>query len=232
MFLVGNVKYNNFPYFETKYDDMAQKGWELKKIWFNLIHVFKRSEPINRKYKFELFDIMSTPQKYTDEEVAEYHELNKSQGWNFVTNIKNLELYYTDDENAVSIYTDAESERKLQVKLVINELKSLLVAYIIFLIYLVVMFIKGDMKFLGVDGFNMPSILFSLWYFILVLEGFADLRFYYRNKKAWEDSYVPVKYNSGLIGVVSGWVWILILILAAVYLITYWTQLTSLHGMS
>lgn len=72
---------------------MAEKGWELKKIWFNHIYIFKKSKPMNRKYKFELFDIMSTPQKYTDEEVAEYHELNKSQGWNFVTNIKNLELY-------------------------------------------------------------------------------------------------------------------------------------------
>lgn len=209
---------------------MAEKGWELKKIWFNHIHIFKKSKPMNRKYKFELFDIMSTPQKYTDEEVAEYHELNKSQGWNFVTNIKNLELYYTDVENAIPICTDTESEREQQVKLVINKLRSLLVAYIGFFIYLAVMFFRGEMKILDAGGLNIPAIMIYLWYFICVLEGIADLWFYYKNEKAWEDSDLPVKYNSGFIGVVSGWIWILILILAVVYLITYWIYLQSSHG--
>lgn len=88
-------------------EEMAQKGWRLKKIGQLLLH-FEACEPHPIRYCVE---VMEKPSAYASNQtlpLKRYREFCKDAGWDYIGTNGYLHIFYTEDMEALPVETDAQ----------------------------------------------------------------------------------------------------------------------------
>ncbi|MDU5111629.1 MAG: DUF2812 domain-containing protein [Clostridium sp.] len=93
-------------------EEMAKKGWLLESI-SNMYAKFKKIEPRNIKYTIDIIGKISTYEELDKESLKEYRDKKENEGWKFLYDYKNMQIFYSEynNEDFVEI-----SEEKWKVK--------------------------------------------------------------------------------------------------------------------
>lgn len=126
------LTYTNFGLMEKWYEEMAREGWQIEKIPLPFVHVFKKIEPADIKYKFSLAANESLFTKFSKEELSDYDQMADEYGWHLVDRTFNMNLYKVDKEGADSLYDDDSYEIEILNKGVKGELITLSANSLIF----------------------------------------------------------------------------------------------------
>ncbi|MGN0377988.1 MAG: DUF2812 domain-containing protein [Butyrivibrio sp.] len=105
----------DFKAIEEYLEEMACKGYmftEIKGIFW----CFEKCEPTKLRFQVDNFDKATIFDGASEGETTEYVEYCEQCGWHYITGNGKMQFFYTKDENAVPIQTDAELELKNVVK--------------------------------------------------------------------------------------------------------------------
>ena len=105
----------DFKAIEEYLEKMALKGYmftEIKGIFW----CFEKCEPTKLRFQVDNFDKATIFDGASEGETTEYVEYCEQCGWHYITGNGKMQFFYTEDENAVPIQTDAGLELKNVVK--------------------------------------------------------------------------------------------------------------------
>jgi len=107
-------------------EEMALKGWELVNI--RSFAEFKKCVPHRIRYNVELVPTAEYETNIVSERSKEFIDMCEQSGWRFVSNITNLYVFATEDENIPDIMTDNTERVELIKKTSKKQHKSLLLS--------------------------------------------------------------------------------------------------------
>ena len=103
----------NYPSIERHLEEMASKGWLIKKIILGNIFIYKRIKPEILDFSITPYEIETAFTKKSKGELEEFNSVCKSVGWNYATKSYDLHIYFKEHESeAMDIQTDDEEEFK------------------------------------------------------------------------------------------------------------------------
>ncbi|MCR5608341.1 MAG: DUF2812 domain-containing protein [Lachnospiraceae bacterium] len=168
---------------KTYLEDMAAKGWMLKKVNPVGKCVFEESEPKTLRFALSIYEGHKTFQVTSDDKHDEYVEYCISAGWNHIGYIGMMDIFYTEDNNAPELHT----EESTKFKSICDKKKSQRVAMP--LVMLVIMF--PNLLIQGFFAANIGLTMdFSIIYSLLLVLGaavsmvYGIVRFYIWKNKA------------------------------------------------
>lgn len=93
-------------------EEMAKKGWLLESI-SSMYAKFKKIEPKNIKYTIDIIGKISTYEEIDEESLKEYRDKKESEGWKFLYDYNNMQIFYSEYKNEEFLVT---SENQWRVK--------------------------------------------------------------------------------------------------------------------
>lgn len=85
-------------------EEMAKKGWLLESI-SSMYAKFKKIEPKNIKYTIDIIGKISTYEVLDEESLKEYRDKKESEGWKFLYDYKNMQIFYSEYNNEEFVVT-------------------------------------------------------------------------------------------------------------------------------
>ena len=199
-------------YIETYLENKAKEGYLLKKIYLNMFYSFEKSRPKDSKYEFVLYSPSDYNVKYEERAKNDLIEFKKN-GWVLRNKDTNYLLMESDENKARPEIFDELTERSF-IKKKASSFMWKLPIYLTIFIYSITNFISSyrtnaNLAPLHPEIFEkyQPDILLNLrnemiisailiaipamfFFSYLVFQ----MNFYFRNRKAFTDSSVPIKY--------------------------------------
>lgn len=88
-------------------EEMAKKGWILESI--SSMHAkFKKIEPKNIKYTIDIIGKISTYEELDEESLKEYRDKKESEGWKFLYDYNNMQIFYSEYNNEEFLVTSKD----------------------------------------------------------------------------------------------------------------------------
>ena len=140
---------------ETFLEDMAKKGWFLKKVGYFLSFCqFEKGAPAPVRYRLEpIPDTVRTPS-------AEMVQFYEEFGWKYIDNrSEHLVVYGTDDFSLPELHTDAELQLETLGKLQKKCLRRALLVFCLFPLWLLLHISAGNWLFNDFASANSTSNL-------------------------------------------------------------------------
>ena len=178
------LTYTNFGLMEKWYEEMAREGWQIEKIPLPFVHVFKKIEPADIKYKFSLAANESLFTKFSKEELSDYDQMADEYGWHLVDRTFNMNLYKVDEEGADSLYDDDSYEIEILNKGVKGELITLSLNSFIFAFLAmsnIARIRSSEIYYSNFPFFMVPAVSMFLIFSLLSLCDYISFKI--RNKK-------------------------------------------------
>lgn len=178
------LTYTNFGLMEKWYEEMAREGWQIEKIPLPFVHVFKKIEPADIKYKFSLAANESLFTKFSKEELSDYDQMADEYGWHLVDRTFNMNLYKVDKEGADSLYDDDSYEIEILNKGVKGELITLSLNSFIFAFLAmsnIARIRSSEIYYSNFPFFMVPAVSMFLIFSLLSLCDYISFKI--RNKK-------------------------------------------------
>lgn len=101
----------NYPYVAKHFEEMASKGWLIKKIIAGNIFIYKKIKPESLDFSITPYEVETEFTRKSKSELEEFKTVCESVGWNFVTKSLDLHIYFKEkDTDALEIQTDVEDE--------------------------------------------------------------------------------------------------------------------------
>lgn len=158
---------HEFEQMESWLCHMASQGLFLESAFW-LWGIFEKGMPSNRRYRV-------IPKKAAGSVNAEEKEIYAASGWNYVCTKGDLNIFYTDDENAPELFTDSSSYKAHLKRYV--WLSLLLLALVIYWLYKLLWgaislktIINGPVTFLTEIG-ALAAVFFALLVIAAVVSG-------------------------------------------------------------
>lgn len=178
------LTYTNFGLMEKWYEEMAREGWQIEKIPLPFVHMFKKIEPADIKYKFSLAANESLFTKFSKEELSDYDQMADEYGWHLVDRTFNMNLYKVDEEGADSLYDDDSYEIEILNKGVKGELITLSLNSFIFAFLAmsnIARIRSSEIYYSNFPFFMVPAVSMFLIFSLLSLCNYISFK--KRNKK-------------------------------------------------
>ncbi len=161
---------------EEYLENMARKGWMLKKIGaFSGYAIFEKIPPSNLKFYVDVFKDGGPliPENIPD--VKEYRGLCQDAGWHFITSQDYLQFFYAGEGvEPIPIQTDGEMERKLLIKTMLKgELIHLALVVVLLRNILYELFFLPHMFFI-----NTPRMIMGIGLTIFIINSIAKLGYF------------------------------------------------------
>lgn len=157
-------------------ENMARKGWMLKKIGaLSGAAIFEKIPPSNIKFYVDVFKDGGplVPENILD--VKEYRSLCEDAGWHFITSQDYLQFFYAEEGvEPIPIQTDGEMERKLVIKTMLKgELIHLVLIVFILREILYELFFIPHMFFI-----NTPRMIMGISLIIFIISSIGKLGYF------------------------------------------------------
>lgn len=105
-------------HFERK----ARQGWLLESIKYNIAK-YKRIEPQELVFSVDIYPEISPIKRTIKKDVDYYISLCEDTGWNYITSLNNLHIFYSRKEDElIPVQTDEEYKEKIMSKSITMEL--------------------------------------------------------------------------------------------------------------
>lgn len=179
------MTYTNFGLFESWYEAMAKKGWQIEKIILPFIHKFKKARPEEVKYKISLAPNEGTFAAFSKDELKEFDTMARDVGWHLIDRSFNMNLYKVDAGAETSLYNDNQEEIELLNKGIKGEILSLSLAslaLVFITFYLFAGLFSKELYYSNYVIFMTPSAISLALFTILALVDYLSFR--RRNKEA------------------------------------------------
>ena len=88
-------------------EEMAKKGWLLESI-SSMYAKFKKIEPKNIKYTIDIIGNISTYEVLDEESLKEYRDKKESEGWKFLYDYNNMQIFYSEYNNEEFLVTSKD----------------------------------------------------------------------------------------------------------------------------
>ncbi|MBS5951226.1 MAG: DUF2812 domain-containing protein [Clostridium sp.] len=85
-------------------EEMAKKGWLLESI-SSMYAKFKKIEPKNIKYTIDIIGKISAYEELDEESLKEYRDKKESEGWKFLYDYNNMQIFYSEYNNEEFLVT-------------------------------------------------------------------------------------------------------------------------------
>lgn len=128
----------NYPYVEEYLEDMASRGWLLRRIIVGSIFIFTKIKPEELKFSISPYEVETAFTRRSKEELQEFESVCESVGWNYCTRSYDLHIYYKQrNSDALDIHTDIEEEFNLLEQIGKKQIRSyyILLPLLIFLLW-------------------------------------------------------------------------------------------------
>lgn len=103
----------NYPSVERHLEEMASKGWLIRKIILGNIFIYKKIQAEALYFSISPYEIETAFTRKSKEEMEEYQSVCESVGWNYATKSLDLHIYFKEKgAQAIAIQTDEEEEFK------------------------------------------------------------------------------------------------------------------------
>lgn len=123
---IDYLNITNIPVVEKILADMARKGWLIKKIISGSLFIYEKIEPRELDFSITPYEIETSLDRKSKKDLAEYRDLCREVGWNYITSSFDLHIYFKDvGQEAMDIHTDELVEFDELEKLINKQLKSL-----------------------------------------------------------------------------------------------------------
>ncbi|NMA96006.1 MAG: DUF2812 domain-containing protein [Clostridiales bacterium] len=86
----------NYPYIAKYLEDMARKGWLLKKVFGGVFFIFKRIKPEDLEFSISPYEVETAFTRKSKEELKEFETVCENVGWNYCTKSFDLFIYYKE----------------------------------------------------------------------------------------------------------------------------------------
>ncbi len=142
---------------------MALKGWILKSIntGFSLFH-FVKSEPQELYYSIDIFKKSTfMGSEINSDEVLEYIEYYKTDGWNHVCSYQGLMFFYNENDNPAPTYLSDEKLEQLK-HLISQQNKQFGILYILLMSMTIYGYVKYGLSLNFVILTACESLIFPL----------------------------------------------------------------------
>jgi len=180
---------------EVYLEDMAQRGWMLKKI-NQLYATFEEITPRKVHFTVDVFEKAGALVSENTEEAREYRELCEEAGWHFIDARRHLQFFYSEaEQRPTPIQTDLETEKRIvSSSLWKSQVGNYIYNLVIFSILMYMNFPITHENLLRNTGIMLAVLLPLFWGFsVLVLGYLLFLR--YRMKKSVDRGEVFSKRN-------------------------------------
>ena len=115
----------NYPTIEKHFEEMASKGWLIKKILVGNIFIYKKIKPEVLDFSISPYEVETEFTRKTKSDLAEFKTVCESVGWNFATKSFDLHIYFkARGTEALDIQTDEEEEFRILETLAKRNIKS------------------------------------------------------------------------------------------------------------
>lgn len=97
----------NYPLIEKHFEQMAKKGWLIRRITTGSIFIYEKIKPEDLDFSISPYEVETTYTKKTKKELEEFQSVCKAVGWNYATKSYDLHIYFKKKgSKAVDISTD------------------------------------------------------------------------------------------------------------------------------
>ena len=152
--------------FEEYLSDMSMKGWLIRKVDKNGFLTFRRDEARRRNFSVDIFSQAAVSDAPPQGKTADYIELCKGAGWEFLCGRGKMLIFASEDEHPVPIQTDEEQRR---ITIYREAWKRIgLWTLVVALYFVLLSFMLGDSSFgYSVSKYSQISVMFSSIFAVL-----------------------------------------------------------------
>lgn len=200
---INYLNIDNYPSIERHFEEMANKGWIIDKVFMSVLFLYKKTEPQALDFSISPYEMETMLTRKSKMDLEEFHEVSKNVGWEYATKTADLHIYFKPkDSIAVSLHTDEEEEFNTIEIIAKRHLKSYY--FLLFFLILFTWFNIGRL-FTTVnamkDGFLQITVLLLPFGILDTFLHIFDLtRFLKRNRKHIKNGY-PLEFNDSQRGI-------------------------------